>query len=120
MYHKRFNFITLNTSEVHTSKVLLRKDAKRTLLSRLEYLDRATQNANVLKKYIEKSRKSEKVKITIFFFFLPWFSSQILTTHRTAGVGSTPPFIPLYHFHPLTNIETFICNFACEMTITYF
>ena len=69
MYHKRFNFITLNTSEVHTSKVLLRKDAKRTLLSRLEYLDRATQNANVLKKYIEKSRKSEKVKITIFFFF---------------------------------------------------
>ena len=26
----------------------------------------------------------------------------------------------LYHFHPLTNLETFIYNFACEMTITYF
>ena len=28
--------------------------------------------------------------------------------------------IPLYNFHPLTNIQTFICNFAREMTITYF
>ena len=24
------------------------------------------------------------------------------------------------HFHSLTNIRIFICNFACEMTITYF
>ena len=31
-----------------------------------------------------------------------------------------PSFIPLYHFHPLTNIQTFICNFAREMTITHF
>ena len=29
-------------------------------------------------------------------------------------------FFPLYLFHPLTNIETFICNFASEMTMTYF
>ena len=29
-------------------------------------------------------------------------------------------FLSLYHFHPLTNIQTFICSFACEMTITYF
>ena len=29
-------------------------------------------------------------------------------------------FIPLYHFHPLTNIQTFTCNFAHEATITYF
>ena len=34
--------------------------------------------------------------------------------------GNGPFFIPLYHFHPLTNIETFVWNFACEMTITYF
>ena len=54
------------------------------------------------------------------FFFLSGFSSQTLTIHRTAGEGRGPSFIPLYHFHPLTNIETFICNFACEMTITYF
>ena len=26
--------------------------------------------------------------------------------------------LPLYH--PLTNIYTFICDYACEMTVTYF
>ena len=36
------------------------------------------------------------------------------------GKGGNHLFILLYHFHPLTNIQTFICNFACEMTITYF
>ena len=56
----------------------------------------------------------------INFFFLLGVSSQTLTIHRTAGEERGPSFIPLYHFHPLTNIETFICNFACEMTITYF
>ena len=54
------------------------------------------------------------------FFFHQGFLSRTLTTHRTAGEGRGPSFIPLYHFHPLTNIQTFICNFACEMTITYF
>ena len=29
-------------------------------------------------------------------------------------------FIPLHHFHSLTNIQTFICNFSCEMATTYF
>ena len=24
-------------------------------------------------------------------------------------------FIPFYHFHPLMNIQTFICNFAYEI-----
>ena len=52
--------------------------------------------------------------------FLSGFSSQTLAIHRTAGEGRVPSFIPLYHFHPFTNIQTFICNFACEMTITYF
>ena len=54
------------------------------------------------------------------FFFLSGFSSQTLTIHRTAGEGRGPSFIPLCYFHPLTNIETFTCNFACEMSITYF
>ena len=58
--------------------------------------------------------------LIFFFFFYQGFISQTLTTHRTAGEGRGPSFIPLYHFHPLTNIQTFICNFACEMTITYF
>ena len=29
-------------------------------------------------------------------------------------------FYSMLPFPPLTNIQTFICNFACEMTITYF
>ena len=54
------------------------------------------------------------------FFFYQGFFSRTLTTHRTAGEGRRPFSIPLYHLHPLTNIQAFICNFACEMTITYF
>ena len=52
------------------------------------------------------------------FFFYQGFLSQTLTTHRTAGEGRGPLFIPIYHFHPLTNIQTFMCNFVREMTIT--
>ena len=46
-------------------------------------------------------------------FFHQGFLSQTLMTHRTAGERRWPSFI-------VTNIQTFICNFACEMTITYF
>ena len=46
-------------------------------------------------------------------FFLSGFSSQTLTIYRTVGKTRGLSFIPLYHFHLLTNIETFICNFAC-------
>ena len=48
------------------------------------------------------------------------FLSRTLATHRTAGKGRGPSFIPVYHFQPLTNIQTFSCNFVCEMTIIYF
>ena len=51
-----------------------------------------------------------------YIYFLLW----TLTTHKTAGEGKGPSFIPPCHFHPLTNIPKFICNFSCEMTITYF
>ena len=54
------------------------------------------------------------------FFFCQGFLLRTLTSHRRAGEGRGPFFIPLYHFHPLTNIQTFICNFACEITMTYF
>ena len=54
-----------------------------------------------------------------FVFIYQGFLSQTLTIRRTAGEGRGPSFIPLYDFHPLANIQTFICNFACEMTITY-
>ena len=56
----------------------------------------------------------------IYIFFYQGFLSWIMMTHRTAREERGPSSIPLYHFHPLTNIQTFICNFACEMTITYF
>ena len=55
-----------------------------------------------------------------FFFLYQGFLSRTLTIHRTAGEGWGPFFIPLYHIHPLTNIQTFMCNFAREMAITYF
>ena len=54
------------------------------------------------------------------FFFYQGFLSRTLSTHRRAGEGRGPSFIPLYHFYPLTNIQTFVFVFACEITITYF
>ena len=74
---------------------------------------------------LRRSIINVSVVITIFdktandlrrFFFYQGFLSRTLTTRRTAGEGRGPSFIPFYHFHPLTNIQTFICNFACEMT----
>ena len=60
-------------------------------------------------------------------FFYQGLLSQTLTIHRTAGFErgtfrfSLKRFNPLGHSpHPLANIQTFICYFACEMTTTYF
>ena len=36
------------------------------------------------------------------------FISRTLMTHKTAREVRGPSFIPFYHFHPLTNIQTFI------------
>ena len=60
-----------------------------------------------------------KPKLIAFFFFYQSFLSRTRMTHRTAGDGRGPFFIPLYRFHPLTIIQTFICNCACEMTIIF-
>ena len=76
-----------------------------------------------IKKHKElKSSKSSNLPITgkKFFFLSGFFFSRTLKTHRTAGEGREPSFIPFYHFHLVSNIQTFISNFACEMTITYF
>ena len=48
----------------------------------------------------------------IYIFFLSGFSFTD-TDDRTAGEGRGTSFIPLYQLHPLTNIQTFIWNFAC-------
>ena len=60
------------------------------------------------------------ILLSYLFFFLLFFSIRVFfhrhwqLTHRTAGEGRGPSFIPLYHFHLwLTNIQTFICNSAC-------
>ena len=57
---------------------------------------------------------------TMYFFFCHGFLSRTQTTHRIAEQRREPSFILLSHFQLLTNIQTFICNFVCEMTITYF
>ena len=52
--------------------------------------------------------------IFLFFSIRVFFHRHWQLTHRTAGEGRGPSFIPLYHFHLwLTNIQTFICNSAC-------
>ena len=54
-------------------------------------------------------------------FFLSGFSftetDDSQDSRERKGGGTS--FISLYHFHLLTNIQAFICNFTCEMTITY-
>ena len=49
------------------------------------------------------------------FFFLSGFSFRDTddSQDRKGREGTI-------HFHQLTSIEIFICNFTCEMTITYF
>ena len=54
------------------------------------------------------------------FFFLTGFSFTDTDNSQDSRGREGTIFIPLYHFHPLINIQTFICNFASEMTITYF
>ena len=65
----------------------------------------------------------DKGWICIFFFYQGFLSQTTLTIHSTAGVGRGKErehsFIPLC-YHPLVKFQAFICNFACEMTITCF
>ena len=90
-------------------------------------------NFNRLWKHIDKIRSSQDlirknscIELSFprgrssSFFFYQGFLSQTIATHRAAREGREPSFISLYHLQPLTNIQTFICHFACEITITYF
>ena len=57
--------------------------------------------------------------INIFFFFQGFPFTD--TDHSQDSRGREGLFfIPLYHFQPLTNIQTLIYNFAYQMNITYF
>ena len=76
---------------------------------------------NILEQlHILFARDEQHRKVFKDIFFLSGFSSQTLTIYRTTGEGRKPSFIPFHHFHPLTNIETFICNFACDMATRTF
>ena len=52
-----------------------------------------------------------KTILNVLFFFYQGFLSLTRTTHRTAGEGRGPSFIPLYHFHPLTNLRHLFATF---------
>ena len=91
----------------------------------LAFLDRdLCQNIHIIRVYLKLlsiKTSHHNTTLSIFFsFFYQGFLSRTRTIHRTAGEGRGPFFIPLYHFHPLMNIQTFICNFACENTIHIF
>ena len=60
-------------------------------------------------------------RLNYFCIFLcQGFLSWTLTIQKAAPEERRPPFIPDSHFHPHTIIQTFICNFVCEMTTAYF
>ena len=56
--------------------------------------------------------------ISVFFFFFFFFSDTDDSQDSRGREGAI--FIPLYHIQQFMGIQTFICNFACEMTATYF
>ena len=69
------------------------------------------------------SRTAATSKMELFVIIV-FFLSGFSFTDTDESQGSREEmglfFIPLDHFHPFTNFQTFICNFACEMAITYF
>ena len=56
--------------------------------------------------------------VSIFFSIRVFFHGHWQLTGQQGN--GRDHLIPLYHFHSLTNIRAFVCNFAREMTITYF
>ena len=72
------------------------------------------------RKKLTESFFTGHASLSFHIFFLSGFSFTDNDDSQGSRGGRGPSFILLYHFHPLTNIQTFICNFACEMTITYF
>ena len=52
-----------------------------------------------------------------FFFFCQGFPSQTLAIHRIAEKGG---YHRLFHYTTSTCSQAFICNFVCEVTITFF
>ena len=55
-----------------------------------------------------------------FFFFLPGLSFTDTGKSQDSRRRKRTIFYFTLPLHPLTNIHTFSCNFACEMSISYF
>ena len=68
---------------------------------------------------------SKELNINVTFYLLhpfPIFGFSFTGTEDSQNCRGMKGmiFIPPYHFHQLTNVQTFICNFAYEMTTTCF
>ena len=61
----------------------------------------------------------ESVDITSYYFLSGFSFTDTGDSQDSKGSEGTI-FFSLYHFQPLTNIQTSICNFACEITMAYF
>ena len=70
-----------------------------------------------IKSLLKKIIMAQKMKFSIkdFFFSIRVFFHGHWHLTGQQGKGGDH-LIPLCHFHPLKNIQTFICNFAREMT----
>ena len=53
---------------------------------------------------------------SVAIFLLSRFSVTDIDNLQDSRGWEWSIFILLYFFHPLTNIQTLICNFACQMT----
>ena len=71
-------------------------------------------------KPLHVARRRQTLSKNVFFYF--YFIRVFFSRHRRVTGQQEKRedlfFVPFYHFHPLTNIQTFIWNFACEMTMT--
>ena len=65
-------------------------------------------------------RSCKFVSFCFSFFFLSGFFFTDTSDSQDSRRMEGTIFFPLCHFHPLTNIQTFICNFTCEMTLHTF
>ena len=63
-------------------------------------------------------RKSIRTKAWELYY--QGYLSRTMSIHRTEREERDHFFILFYHFHLLMSLQTFICNFVCEMTMSYF
>ena len=70
--------------------------------------------------YLPVAKNTIKYKVWRVFFHQGLLSLTLAIDRTVEEGGDHLFFFPICHFHALMNVQTFICNFACEMTMTYF